>query len=709
MKLVCCQCGARYEQGKFCLECGSPLKEVQIKKVLYCNTCQIEVASGKFCLECGTKLEEREIVEDNEIVVESQKNIVAASKSTDADIVGNDNTSIENILSKYRDEWGDIRRLNKEEYAVAAEELQQCVDKGSAEAMYFLATLYMAGYGVEKNLEVAYNLFKKAEDKGSLYAKAVLGVFYLQGVVVELDCDEALSRLIEGYNTLNIPPIAGLLGYIYLGNGDYDKALKYATEAAEKNDKEGLYVLGTLYLNGYGVEKDDLKSFEYYIQAAAMGSEDAFNQLGWMYQNGYGVEEDPSQAYFWYNEAAQKGDNVGMYNLACCYKSGYGVGEDIEIAVEWYKKSADLGYVDAMFELADYYRESLIDYDKAKLWLKNAADKGNADAMNQLGVMYAIDNNYKEAIKWYKKAIEFNQPNAYRNLALCYRDGTGIEKDEKKALELLSKAEKLGIEDVSEIISELTNSDGEAIVDVANDLLSKKQYKKALEMYHEAAEQGNPRAIYGIGICYLKGQGVKKSSSKAIDYFIQAAKRAFPLAFDRLHELYGDENEDEDIVCSKGTDEICTHMLNLSWSDTMRMNRLDKNSGITCIKNLNLIFKYNSFVATADIEICEMKDKEVRVDYYLYSKVISYREKSKILKDPQDSWNIIVPYKAVKWIKMPFVDYGIVDIPKNEEKDYVLHIIVRDVDNKTILAQQEKNYRIKHTKPFFGKETWEIK
>ena len=124
MKLVCCQCGARYKQGKFCLECGSPLKEVQIKKVLYCNTCQIEVASGKFCPECGTKLEEREIVEDNEIVVESQKNIVATSKSTDADIE-KENTSIENILSKYRDEWGGMRTLNKEEYAVAAEELQQ--------------------------------------------------------------------------------------------------------------------------------------------------------------------------------------------------------------------------------------------------------------------------------------------------------------------------------------------------------------------------------------------------------------------------------------------------------------------------------------------------------------------------------------------------------------------------------------------------------
>ena len=214
MKLVCGQCGARYEQGKFCLECGSPLKEVQIKKVLYCNTCQKEVASGKFCPECGTKLEEHEIVEDNEIVVESQKNIVAASKSTDADIVGNDNTSIENILSKYRDEWGDMRTLNKEEYAVAAEELQQCVDKGSVEAMCFLAVLYMDGHGVEKNEEVAYDLLKKTEDMGSLYAKAMLAIFYHLGIVVEEDQEEAINRLQEGYK-LNIPGIIGVLADVY--------------------------------------------------------------------------------------------------------------------------------------------------------------------------------------------------------------------------------------------------------------------------------------------------------------------------------------------------------------------------------------------------------------------------------------------------------------------------------------------------------------
>ena len=55
MKLVCRQCGTHYEKGKFCLECGSPLEEVQVQKVLYCANCQMVVESGKFCPECGAR------------------------------------------------------------------------------------------------------------------------------------------------------------------------------------------------------------------------------------------------------------------------------------------------------------------------------------------------------------------------------------------------------------------------------------------------------------------------------------------------------------------------------------------------------------------------------------------------------------------------------------------------------------------------------
>ena len=209
MKLVCSQCGAHYEQGKFCLECGSPLREVQVKKVLYCNTCQIEVTTGKFCPECGTKLEEREIIEGVETIVLPQDNIVDVEAPID--VVETSDDYVENILSKYRDEWGDIRTLNQEEYAIAAEELQECVAKGNAEAMCFLASLYIEGHSVPQDYTVAYKLLRQAEEMNFTLAKAYIAGFYVRGTIVEQNFDEALNLLLEAYNILHAPLIASLL------------------------------------------------------------------------------------------------------------------------------------------------------------------------------------------------------------------------------------------------------------------------------------------------------------------------------------------------------------------------------------------------------------------------------------------------------------------------------------------------------------------
>ena len=456
MKLICRQCGIHYEKGKFCLECGSPLEEVQVQKVLYCANCQMVVESGKFCPECGTKLEERE-VEVSTSTNSKSHTVSATDIETVSTNISSGDEEIEAILSKYRDEYGDMRTLNTEEYAVAAEELQKCVDKGNVEAMCFLAILYMDGHGVPKDETVAYNLMRTAEDLGSEYAKAIMAIFYLNGMIVQQDVDEALNRLTTGYKELQHPQIAGILALIYYNMADYKTALKYATEAAEKNDKTGLTVLGSCYLNGNEVNKNDEKAFEYYIQAAAMGEEMALNQIGWMYMNGCGVEEDPSQAFFWYNESANKQSDVGMYNLACCYRDGYGVEQDSEKAAEWYKKAAEAEYIDAMLALGQYYQEHMIDFDKAEKWLIKAAEAGSTEAMNMLGVFYSdtmCDDT--SAVKWYKKAVELDQPNAFRNLALCYRDGRGVKKNEKKAEELLKKANEFGIEDAKEILKEMT-------------------------------------------------------------------------------------------------------------------------------------------------------------------------------------------------------------------------------------------------------------
>ncbi len=54
MKLFSPDCGAQYESGNFCQECGAKLQEM--KPQLVCPSCGHKASSGKFCCMCGHKL-----------------------------------------------------------------------------------------------------------------------------------------------------------------------------------------------------------------------------------------------------------------------------------------------------------------------------------------------------------------------------------------------------------------------------------------------------------------------------------------------------------------------------------------------------------------------------------------------------------------------------------------------------------------------------
>ena len=318
--------------------------------------------------------------------------------------------------------------------------------------------------------------------------------------LLEQDHSEAEKRMLEYYKEYENGDAAQLLAELYACSTekcDYKKAFDYATIAAEDDECGGYLVLGSLYLNGWGIEKDVNRALENYKMAAALGDETAMNQIGFIFMGDEGIDENPEQSFYWFNEAAKKGSDVGMYNLGCCYKNGYGTETDIEQAAEWFKKAAEQGYVDAMCDLGEYYQENLVDFNKAKMWYLKAAELGNAEAQNKLGVLYAdIENDYKEAIKWYKKAMEQDNPWAYRNLGICYREGNGVKKDLKKAEELFSKASELGIEDAIDIKEDMISFQEDEDINMANSLLDEGKQKEAVAIYKELARDGQVFLLY---------------------------------------------------------------------------------------------------------------------------------------------------------------------------------------------------------------------
>ena len=82
-------------------------------------------------------------------------------------------------------------------------------------------------------------------------------------------------------------------------NGNYTAALKEWRPLAEQGHSESQFVLGLLYRNGKGVEKDFSTAIKWYLLAAENGHAKAQAKIGYMYVNGEGVNKNYVRAYMW--------------------------------------------------------------------------------------------------------------------------------------------------------------------------------------------------------------------------------------------------------------------------------------------------------------------------------------------------------------------------------------------------------------------------
>jgi TPR repeat protein len=69
---------------------------------------------------------------------------------------------------------------------------------------------------------------------------------------------------------------------------------------------------------------------------------------------------------------------------------------------------------------------------------KAKAESGDACAQDWLRVMYAkgqgVEQDFKEAVKWYQKAADQGDARGQTNLGLMYDSGDGVLEDDKEAV-----------------------------------------------------------------------------------------------------------------------------------------------------------------------------------------------------------------------------------------------------------------------------------
>lgn len=233
--------------------------------------------------------------------------------------------------------------------------------------------------------------------------------------------------------------------------GAYGEAFRIASKRAQENgDAKAMTLLGELYSNGFGVNRDEKKALDWYKQAADRGDREATFALAMMRIAGRGAPANREEGAKLLAFAAKLGSAPAAYNLALLNIEGQVFPQDLNRAAELFKQAADAGNAQAQYALATFYKEGRGGLPKdpvqtARL-LRAAALADNLDAQ----IEYAIalfngtgtpkDEAGAVALLW--KASRRGSPIAQNRLARVLATGTGAPKDMVEGMKwhLIAKA-----------------------------------------------------------------------------------------------------------------------------------------------------------------------------------------------------------------------------------------------------------------------------
>lgn len=361
----------------------------------------------------------------------------------------------------------------------AAELYQLSTNQGLARAQNRLALCYEYGQGVEKDVKKAAALYQLAANQGLAQAQYNFGICYEQGIGVEKN----IKRATELYE-------------LAAEQGHEEAQRKVASATAE------------IFARGEA-EKDMVLAVRQYQIAANRGHAQAAFQLGCCYDFGEGVAADLKKAMGLFQQAANKGERNAQYRLARCYEQGEGVEESPEKAFEYYQLAANQGHEEAEKKVSAA-SEAMKNYTLLKPHEKYALGEAHENGLNAA-------KDLKLAARFYELAAEDTRyaPAEYA-LGRCYECGIGLAVDAKKALEFYKSAGEKGDAQAQTKLGDF-HKEGKAMCFTHVD--------QAFEWYTKAANQGNPLALYNLGLCYKCGSGVAVNSAKTFLYFQLAAKR----------------------------------------------------------------------------------------------------------------------------------------------------------------------------------------
>lgn len=344
-----------------------------------------------------------------------------------------------------------------------------------------------------------FSLFLKAVQLGFTEAEGCLGCCYMKGIGCNVNVDLAIKWLQASNETHKL---------VQWANDEYKKrnswlAAKLYKAASEKMNEDALFMYGFCLEEGRGIARNLESAEQVYSK---INSVEKLVEIGDMYFTGKGIGLiSYSKGLKWYKKAAEKGYYKAIFLVGWCYEKGHGTEKDLVLSKILYSNitNAEQQYCIAK-EMLSGHRDNHLCY-----------------------------SDYGVGKEWYEKAAEQGYTKGIYKLGLCYLNGYSSKIDKVKAESLFqlitdpNEQYKIGFDILFKKVDGMPSN--------------AKTFGEASSWFSRAAQQGNVKAKFFMGICLIKGIGIEENTEKAGLLFEQItnADDQFSIAEFLSHNING--------------------------------------------------------------------------------------------------------------------------------------------------------------------------
>ena len=374
----------------------------------------------------------------------------------------------------------------KQDYSMAIKWWAAAAKQKHVKATANMGLCYQFGRGIQQDSMMATKLYKTSikmgntelvkerEDlvanKFSMFDSNLLAEVYAQGIGVTKDTKKALKYYLLSAKNGNADACLEA-AKIYDKAQMYPEAFSSFSSMAAKNNYAS-YKVGEYLVKGLGTKVDKAKAVGYLSQAASHNIPNAMILLGDLYYQGDGVDKDMKKAVELYKAASLTGTPVAYWNIGIIYaKGGNGVDKDFYSAVNWLALASKHGFKKlfqekllakpetekdgwagtdfaTFVEAMEHLYGNAKDIDAAVKSFQQLEKKKVAVASTMIALCYSDKDwkkaNGKKTVKYLEKAVEMGDALACYELGMRYKEGRDVEANKSKAIDLMEKADNLG-------------------------------------------------------------------------------------------------------------------------------------------------------------------------------------------------------------------------------------------------------------------------